>query len=183
VPDRPARILLVSGSTRSGSTNTALLRAALAACPPGVEARLFEGMTDLPHFNPDDDVDPLPPAVIHLRREIAAADAVLFCTPEYAGALPGTFKNLLDWTVGGPEMYEKPVAWVNAAGSPSRGAKAHESLETVLRTIHAEIVREACTHVPVPRDRVGPDGGVDDPEILGRMGEVLRVLARHVAVR
>jgi chromate reductase, NAD(P)H dehydrogenase (quinone) len=108
---------------------------------------------------------------------------VLFCTPEYAGALPGTFKNLLDWTVGGPEMYEKPVAWVNAAGSPTRGAKAHESLETVLRTIHAEIVPEACTHVAVPRDRVGPDGGVDDPEILGRMGEVLRVLARHVAAR
>jgi NAD(P)H-dependent FMN reductase len=181
VPDRPARILLVSGSTRSGSTNTALLRAALAARPPGVEARLFDGMTDLPHFNPDDDVDPLPAAVVHLRREIAAADAVLFCTPEYAGALPGTFKNLLDWTVGGPEMYEKPVAWVNAAGSPTRGAKAHESLETVLRTIYAEIVPEACTHIAVPRGAVGPDGGVDDPELRRRIGEVLETLARHSA--
>ena len=97
-----ARILLISGSTRSGSTNTALLRTAAAAPPPGVEATLYAGMTDLPHFNADDDVDPLPPAVADLRRQIAAANAVLFCTPEYAGALPGTFKNLLDWTVGGP---------------------------------------------------------------------------------
>ena len=106
---------------------------------------------------------------------------MLFCTPEYAGALPGTFKNLLDWTVGGPEMYEKPVAWVNAAGSPARGANAHESLETVLRTIHAEIVAPACTHIAVPRDRVGADGGVEDPEIRRRIGEVLAALARHVS--
>ena len=183
MPDRPARILLVSGSTRGGSTNTALLRAAVTASPPGVEARLHEGMTALPHFNPDDDADPLPAAVADLRREIAAADAVLFCTPEYAAALPGTFKNLLDWTVGGPEMYEKPVAWVNAAGSPTRGARAHESLEIVLRTIHAEIVTAACTHIAIPRDRVGTDGEVEDQEIRHRIGEVLATLARHVSAR
>ena len=179
MPDRPARILLVSGSTRDGSTNTALLRAAVAASPPGVEASLYEGMTALPHFNPDDDVDPLPAPVADLRRRIAAADAVLFCTPEYAGALPGTFKNLLDWTVGGPEMYEKPVAWVNASGSPTRAAKAHESLATVLRTIHAEIVEEACTHIAVPRDGVGTDGGVDDVKIRRRIADVLGTLARR----
>jgi chromate reductase, NAD(P)H dehydrogenase (quinone) len=183
VPDRPARILLVSGSTRTGSTNTALLRAAVAAAPPGVEASLYEGMTTLPHFNPDDDVDPLPAPVAELRRRITAADAVLFCTPEYAGALPGSFKNLLDWTVGGPEMYEKPVAWVNAAGLPTRAVTAHESLATVLRTIHADIVAEACAHIAVARGAVGADGGVEDPEIRARIGEVLATLARHAAGR
>ncbi len=50
-----------------------------------------------------------------LRARLAAADAVLFCTPEYAGALPGSFKNLLEWTVGGEEIYRLPAAWVNAA--------------------------------------------------------------------
>jgi NAD(P)H-dependent FMN reductase len=42
--------------------------------------------------------------VADLRRQIEAADAVVFCTSEYAGALPGSFKNLLDWTVGGGEV-------------------------------------------------------------------------------
>ena len=97
-----ARILLISGSTRGASTNTALLRTACDVSPRGVEPELYDGLTGLPHFNPDDDADPLPPAVADLRARIAAADAVLFCTPEYAGALPGSFKNLLDWTVGGP---------------------------------------------------------------------------------
>ena len=136
-------------------------------------------MTDLPHFNPDDDVDPLPPAVADLRRRIDAADAVLFCTPEYAGALPGTFKNLLDWTVGGPEMYGKPVAWVNASGSPTRAAKAHESLETVLRTIHADVVAAACTHIAVARDAGGGRrrrrSGGGGPVIAGRARGACRV--------
>jgi NAD(P)H-dependent FMN reductase len=178
---RPARILLVSGSTRGGSTNTALLRTAQAAAPAGIEAVLYAGMTDLPHFNPDADADPLPAAVAGLRAEIAAAAAVLFCTPEYAGALPGTFKNLLDWTVGGFEMYQKPVAWVNASGSPTRAAHAHASLETVLGYIHARIVPEACAHVPVRRDLVGADGMVADADVRRRIGEVLTVLAERAA--
>jgi chromate reductase len=84
------RILLVSGSLRAGSTNTALLRTARAACPDGVEAVLYEGMAALPHFNPDDDAEDaaMHPAVAELRAAVAAADALLFSTPEYAGALP-----------------------------------------------------------------------------------------------
>jgi chromate reductase, NAD(P)H dehydrogenase (quinone) len=179
----PSRILLVSGSTRGASTNSALLRTAAAGPPDGVEAEVFRGMTDLPHFNPDDDRDPLPAAVVDLRERIGAADAVLICTPEYAGALPGTFKNLLDWSVGGPEMYGKPVAWVNASGSPTRAAHAHASLETVLRTIHADIVTEACAHIAVPRQRVGEDGTVADPEVRRRIREVLAILARYAADR
>ena len=104
------RILLVSGSTRGGSTNTALLRTAQAVTPADITTVLYDGLADLPAFNPDDDYEPLPAGVAALRAQIAAADAVLFCTPEYAGALPGSFKNLLDWTVGGAEMYGRPVA-------------------------------------------------------------------------
>src|SRR3712207_2303791 len=101
--DEPIRMLLVSGSTRAASTNTAALRTVRAVAPPGVSAVLFEGLSDLPAFNPDDDSGRPHPAVAGLRRELAAADAVLFCTPEYAGTLPGSLKNLLDWTVGSGE--------------------------------------------------------------------------------
>lgn len=178
-----ARVLLVSGSTRSGSTNTALLRTAQAVPPDGIEAVLYRGMGDLPHFNPDHDVDPLPPAVADLRAQVGSADAVLFCTPEYAGAMPGTFKNLLDWTVGGFEMYGKPVAWVNASGSPTRAAHVHASLATVLGYIHADVVTGACAHIAVTRDRVGDDGMVADADIRRRIAAVLETLGRHAATR
>lgn len=62
------RILLVPGSTRSRSTNVAPLRAALDATDDDVAAVLFEELTDLPAFNPDDDYEPLPPKADPLLR-------------------------------------------------------------------------------------------------------------------
>src|SRR5690349_16190014 len=67
----PAQILLVSGSTRAGSTNTAALRTLRVLAAPPVAAVLYDEMADLPAFNPDDDHDPLPPAVARMRRRCA----------------------------------------------------------------------------------------------------------------
>ena len=41
-------------------------------------------------------------------------DVALFCTPEYAGSLLGSFKNLPEGTAGGTEMTDKPAAWIRA---------------------------------------------------------------------
>jgi chromate reductase, NAD(P)H dehydrogenase (quinone) len=181
----PVRILLVSGSLRGGSTNAAVLRTARRLAPPGIEAVSYEGMATLPHFNPDDDSEPLHPAVAELRAAIGRADALLFCTPEYAGALPGSFKNLLDWTVGGGEIYGKPVAWLNVSGlqAPTRGAGAHDSLRTVLGYVGAEIVEPATLAIPVPRQAVDEDGLVHDPEITTVIERSLAELAAHVRIR
>ena len=53
-------LLLISGSLRDGSTNTAMLRTAQAIDP---DTERFAGMGALPHFSPDDDDDDLPAAV------------------------------------------------------------------------------------------------------------------------
>jgi chromate reductase, NAD(P)H dehydrogenase (quinone) len=47
------RILAISGSLRQVSSNTALLKAAIALSPQIVEMKLYEGLGNLPHFNPD----------------------------------------------------------------------------------------------------------------------------------
>jgi NAD(P)H-dependent FMN reductase len=168
------------------STNTALLRTARAVAIGGVEAVLYDGLGTLPHFNPDDDPEggPVHPAVADLRAQIAAADALLFCTPEYAGALPGSFKNLLDWTVGGGETYGMPVGWVNVSGpaSPTGAAGAHGSLRAVLTYTGTDIVEAACVRVPVARGAVGPDGEIDDPVVRTAAAAVLATLAEHVAL-
>jgi chromate reductase, NAD(P)H dehydrogenase (quinone) len=149
----------------------------MAVAPEGVACTRYDGLDALPHFNPDDDWEPLPSAVVDLRASIAAADAVLFCTPEYAGALPGSFKNLLDWTVGGGEMYGKRVGWINASGLPTGAADAHASLRKVLGYLSTEIVEDACVHVPVARQAVGDDGLIRDPQLRARIADVLTTLA------
>lgn len=182
VAARPVAVLLVSGSLRAGSSNVAVLRTVAAIAPAGVRTDVHDGLASLPHFNPDDDFEPLPSAVIALRAAIAAADAVLFCTPEYAGALPGSFKNLLDWTVGGGEIYGKPVAWINASSpaAPTGGADAHASLRTVLGYTGADIVEDACVRVAVARSEVGVDGLIGDEAIRGALARSLAALVAHV---
>ncbi len=174
------RILLVSGSMRAGSTNAAVLQTAAAVAPAGVEATVYTGLGDLPHFNPDDDVEPLPPAVAELRRSIADADAVMFSTPEYAGALPGSFLNLLDWTIGGGEIYEKPVAWINVATSPTGAVKAYGSLRTVLTYAGTRIIDSACAHIPVLHANVGEDGLVADPDARDQVADVVATLVKEL---
>jgi chromate reductase, NAD(P)H dehydrogenase (quinone) len=174
------RILLVSGSTRGGSANTAALRTMRAVAGRPVTAVLYEGLSTLPAFNPDDDREPLPPAPAELRREIAAADAVVFCTPEYAGSLPGSFKNLLDWTVGGGEMYGKPTAWINVA-APGRGAGAEGSLASVLGYIGAAVIEPACRRITLSGQAVGPDGLVNDPSFRTEAARVLADIVNAVS--
>ena len=162
---RDRRMLLICGSLRSGSTNEALLRTVASLLPDDVVADLYDGMALLPHFNPDDDHDPLPAEVANLRHRIAGATAILFSTPEYTGAMPGSLKNLLDWTVGGVEISDKPTAWINISTAPTAAAGTHESLTIVLRYTGAKVVDAACVRIPVHRDAVGLDGLIGDPEI------------------
>jgi chromate reductase, NAD(P)H dehydrogenase (quinone) len=173
------RVMLVSGSTRSGSANSAALLTAAALAPPAVTAVRYAGLAALPAFNPDDDNDDrLPGPVAAFRGEIEASDAVLFCTPEYAGTLPGSFKNLLDWTVGGGQLYGKPAAWLNVAAA-GRGGGAQETLRSVLGYVGAVIVEPACRHLPVDRAAIGPDGTVSDPAFAAGMAGVWADLIRH----
>jgi NAD(P)H-dependent FMN reductase len=131
--------------------------------PEGVECHFYDGLARLPAFNPDDDRQPLPPEVSVLRQAIHAADAVIFSTPEYAGALPGSLKNLLDWTIGDDQagsIYNKPVAWINA--SPRGADGAHAELRTVLGYAHANIIDGACVSVPVTPAMIDAGGLVAD---------------------
>ena len=172
------RMLLISGSLRSNSTNTAVLRTAQASAPQGVDAALYEGVAGLPHFNPDDDADPLAPAVADLRALVHAADALVLSVPEYAGAMPGSFKNLLDWLIGDDQpgsIAGKPVAWINA--SPRGAIDAHDSLRKVLGYASATIVESACIEVPVTTTMIGADGLIADPATRERITGMLTALA------
>lgn len=179
--DAKFTILLVGGSLRSGSVNAAVLKTASTLLPPNTRAVLYTAMGQLPHFNPDDDRDPLPAAASDLRHQLDAADAVLFSTPEYAGSLPGSFKNLLDWTVGGG-IYDKPVGWINA--SAHGGALgAHDTLRVVLGFTGSDVVAGACVQIAVPRDVVNADGLIEEPQIREGIAAALRALIARVTER
>jgi len=174
------RFLLIPGSTRLTSSNHAVLRTMQSFTQRSV---LFEGLADLPQFNPDDDTSPSNAVVTALRDQIAGADIVVFCTPEYAGTLPGSFKNLVDWTVGHSDLYKKPVAWINVA-APGRGGGATNDLARVLGYVDAKILEPGGVRLSLPSGSIGPDGTVTDPGYRARLRQAVAGLAHvHLAAR
>ncbi len=171
-------VLAISGSLRAQSSNAALLRAAARVAPEGVRITLYEGLGELPHFNPDLDVEGAepPPSVRVLRELLIAADAVLISSPEYAHGVPGAFKNMLDWLVSAGELVDKPVALWNA--SPSGGEYAQNAILETLRTMNWRVVEEACRVKPFVRTRIAAE--VTDEGTLNVLRDGIRALLSGV---
>jgi chromate reductase len=117
-----ATIIGISGSLRSGSYNTALLRAALELTPENLAVEIAS-IGDIPLYNGDVERAGLPAPVSALKDRIAASAGVLLVTPEYNASIPGVFKNAIDWLSRPPAdiarvFGDKPVGLIGA--SPGR---------------------------------------------------------------
>lgn len=134
------KILAVCGSLQAKSGNLSLLNAAAAAAPPGVEVVLFDGLRDLPHFNPDLEASGIPGSVTRWRQALADSDAVLIACPEYGFSLPGALKNAIDWAIGSGELEGKIVAITGAVPAPERGRRGLQALRDTLSAVRATIV-------------------------------------------
>lgn len=171
-----SRLLLVTGSARPRSTSSAALRTARAVLGEDT-AVVYDALMNLPAFRRDARQGRLPREVTALRNAIASADAVVFCTPEYAGKLPDCFRNLLHWTARGREIQRKPVAWINVGGA-GHGLATDAALAAALRQMNAAILRSSGIRVPVADDAIGPDGLISDETTRGRLATALgRILA------
>ncbi len=137
------KILAISGSLRVSSANTAILRAMVELAPSNLQISIYDGLNNLPHFNPEIDGDLLLDAVEDWRDRIQSADGVIFSTPEYAHGVPGVLKNGLDWIVSSGEFMHKPTVVISASPSPDGGSKANASLVQTLKVMMAKIVAEA----------------------------------------
>jgi NAD(P)H-dependent FMN reductase len=169
-------VLAVSGSLRAASINSALLRAAPSMAPPGTHVAIYEGVGRLPLYNPDLE-ERVPAEAAALRAAIAACDALLIASPEYAHGVTGAIKNMLDWLVSDPAFAGKRVAVVNT--SP-RAHHADAALRETLRTMAAVIVQPACVALPLLGSGLDADGMAASPAVRGVMHNVFTELRKAV---
>lgn len=135
------KILALCGSLQSESANLALLRAAVTTAPPGVDVQIFDGVRDLPLFNPDIESRRAAPDAVRIWREaMAACDGVLIASPEYGHSLPGALKNAIDWLIGSGELESKVVAVTASTAGIERGLRGLEALCITLGAVKATIV-------------------------------------------
>ena len=134
------KILGICGSLQTLSANLALLHVAALSTPPDAEFVVFDGLRDLPLFNPDVEAGGAPESVWRWRRALADSDAVFIAAPEYALSLPGALKNGIDWVIGSGELEGKVIAITAAVPAPDRGRCGLRALRGTLSAVHAVIV-------------------------------------------
>jgi chromate reductase len=182
----PIRILGLSGSLRSGSHNTALLRAAAMSLPSGAELEVFDGLRDLPAYDADlDTPDTEPESVARLRAAVAEVDGVLIATPEFNGSIPGALKNALDWAsrpFPDNAFKGKPVAVVGASTGLFGAVWAQAETRKVLGIIGADVL-DGELPVGQASGAFGDDGHLVEPDLRNALEELLGVLAARVGAR
>jgi NAD(P)H-dependent FMN reductase len=138
---------------------------------------IYTGLADLPAFNPDIADDAAPASVQSFRRELIAADGVLFSSPEYAHGVPGSLKNALDWVVGSGELVDKPVALFSAR----RAAFAHATLTETLTVMNAKVVKDACLTLGLVSNRLDEHSILTDPELSRALREAMEIFVQTLA--
>jgi chromate reductase, NAD(P)H dehydrogenase (quinone) len=91
------KLIGISGSLRTGSYNTTLLKCAAGLVPEGSTLEI-KSINDIPLYSGDlEESSGMPESVSALKQSIKAADGLLIATPEYNGSIPGVLKNTIDW--------------------------------------------------------------------------------------
>lgn len=172
-------VLAVSGSLQAKSSNGALLAALARLLDERADVRFTRALHVLPPFNPDLEAHAPPREALDWGAELAAADAVVIATPEYAFGIPGALKNALDWVVGSGELVHKRVALIGASPLGTGANYALEALDRTARVMTADVV--AALSVPFVRAKIGDDGAITDDALRAALEDVAARLLSPVA--
>ncbi|WP_457130181.1 NADPH-dependent FMN reductase [Mucilaginibacter sp. HD30] len=167
----------MSGSTRKTSSNLNLIKAIAHLTSELFTITIFDGLSKLPHFNPDLDNEFVPQEVKNFRKNLREAEGVLICTPEYAIGVPGTLKNAIDWTVSSMEFSQKPAALITASLS---GEKAHQSLLGTLLILEARMTLETQLLISFLKTKVSDEGKIIDDDTLNGVNKLIQSLTEII---
>ncbi|WP_165830178.1 NADPH-dependent FMN reductase [Flavobacterium hydrophilum] len=157
------KILAIAGSTRHNSSNFKILKFISENINSQFNVEIFEGLAEIPHFNPDFDTDNPPENVVSFRDKIMSADGILICTPEYVFSLPGSLKNALEWCVSTTIFSKKKVGLITASAS---GEMGHEQLLLIMKTLETEFEKDQQLLISGIRGKMDADGKIINSETV-----------------
>ncbi len=178
------KILGISGSIRKGSFNTMSLRAAQEVAPAGVTVEICD-ISDLPMYNDDIRAAGYPASVQRMRAQVAAADAVLFATPEYNYAVSAPLKNAFDWISRPPDqpLANKAVGIMSASGGPLGGVRAQYALRHMLVATNSYAVNNPQVVIGGAPQKFDESGKFNDPmgrDLIKQLLEAMVKLAKQL---
>ncbi|MDQ0512735.1 NADPH-dependent FMN reductase [Ancylobacter amanitiformis] len=183
------KLLGISGSLRAGAHSTAVLLALKAALAPKADLDVFT-LNDVPLYNQDEDTQTPPAGAAALRAAIAAADGVIFTSPEYNYGTSGALKNAIDWgsrPFGKGALRGRPVLVVTSSPGSTGGIRAQAQVRESLAAAGGRVVDYPHLAIPGVADKIKDGVFVDEKTagfLLGGVDALLteiRLLALHKA--
>lgn len=171
------RILAISGSVRRDSHNTRLLRHVAKQAP--FEVEIWDGLKSIPPYDQDDDGEHPPRPVTELREAIAAADGLLFATPEYNASIPGVLKNAIDWAsrpYGESAWDGKPAAIMGASIGNIATARAQYHLRQSMVFLNMFPLNRPEVMIGHAADRFDAEGNLTDETTKDYIRKLLQAL-------
>jgi len=178
--NKTINIVAISGSLKSNSANTNILRALIKMAPENVIIKIADNLDALPHFNPETKEEIV--SVFNLRQQLRESNAVIFSTPEYAFGVPGVLKNALDWLVSSGELNEKPVAAISASPLFLGGDKALASLLLTLKALGTNMNEDSSLSIGNIKNKMNEAGEIIDGETIQSLKSILNNLLKTISL-
>lgn len=160
-PKALKKIVAIVGSASANSSNLSIIKYLESICSSKIEFEIFEDLKHYPHFSPELSVENTPTDIVQFRESIMQSDGVIICTPEYVFSIPSGLKNLLEWSVSTVIFSDKPVGLITASAS---GAKGHEELQLILRTLGASLRDNTQLLIQGVKGKITPEGAITHQE-------------------
>jgi chromate reductase len=176
------KIGIIVGSLRKGSINRKIARSMCAIRDDDLDCSMIE-IGDLPLFNQDIEMTP-PEQWVWFKEQVAAADGILFCSPEYNRGMPGVLKNAID--VGsrpyGKSVWDrKPAAIITASTGAIGGALANHQIRQSCVFLGMPVMQQPEAYLSkVSDDSFGEDGLLLDGPLKDIVGTLAHAFAEWV---
>ena len=167
-------LVAFSGSTRSASFHTRLIRALPGLAPEGVRVAHFD-LSEVPFYNQDLEDGGLPESVLAMRAAVAEADGVVFAAPEYNGSYSALTKNTIDWLTRPMRqgaLMGKKVMVISVTPGPGGGQRIAKTLSEVLPLFGNELVG-VVTAAAIHEKMAADSDTVTDAELARSISEAL----------
>lgn len=180
----PIKVLGICGSLRKASFNTLTMKAACELVPDGMTITTYDHIGEFPHYHDDVRLAGYPPIVQDFRNQIAAADAVLFVSPEYNYSISGVLKNAIDWASRPPNMPfdGKPAALMGASGGIFGTARAQYQLRQMLVSVNMYAVNQPQVMIGGAPQKFDAAGKLIDQASRDLIAQLLTAL-RELAIK
>lgn len=153
------KIFAINGSASQHSSNQKLLDMFADLTKEFFEVIIFNDLKALPPFDPELSSSNTPEAITTFRKNIADADGVLICTPEYVFSLPSGLKNVIEWCVATTVFSGKPAGLITASAN---GTKGHEELQLIMNTLMARFIPDTTLLISGIKGKINEQGAITD---------------------